>query len=97
MGMSTHVVLLRSKDDPTYQKYLKVILACREAGVDYPPEVEEYWRGYDMDSDSLSELEGPLEIRFEPREWGDSYRSGYEIDLDELPPGVKTIRFYNSW
>lgn len=93
MGMSTSVVLLRSKDDPTYQKYLKVLLACKESDIDPPKEVDEYFGGYGIDNDP----ETPLEIDFEPREWSDEYAEGYEIDIDSLPKGVSTIRFYNSW
>lgn len=90
MGMSTSVVLLRSKDDPTYQKNLKVLMACKEAGIDPPKEVDDYFGG---DGDP----EYPLETAFEPREWHNESASGFEIDLNELPPEVKTIRFFNSW
>ena len=93
MGMSTSVILLRSKDDPTYQKNLKVLTACQDAGIDPPKEVDEYFGGYGIDDD----LEAPLEIAFEPREWSDESSEGFEIDIDDLPKGVKTIRFYNSW
>jgi hypothetical protein len=24
-------------------------------------------------------------------------KAGFEIDIDEIPSGVKTIRFFNSW
>ena len=93
MGMSTSVVLLRDKDDPTYQKNLKVLMACKEADIDPPEEVDLYFGGYGVDNDP----EFPLEIDFEPREWKDAEREGYEIGIDSLPVGVKTIRFYNSW
>ena len=94
MGMSTYVKLLRDKDDPTYKKMLKIFLACREADTELPPVVEKYFGEDGIDA----EPEAPLEIEFEAREWSDSDgREGIEIDLDELPPGVKTIRFINSW
>ncbi len=90
MGMSTHVVFLRSKDDEQYQKYLKVFLACVEANTDLPKEVNEYF-GVD------GEIEAPLEVAYKPREWHNEYAEGFEIDVDEIPKGVKTIRFYNAW
>jgi len=91
MEMSTLVELFRSKDDPTYQKYLKILLACQEAGIDPPKEVDDYFGGDGIDNDP----EAPLGIDFEPREWRNDYAEGYEIDIDDLPKGVKTIRFYS--
>ena len=93
MGMSTSVVLLRDKNDTTYQKYLKILLACKESNVDPPKEVDDYFGGDGVYNDP----ETPLEIDFEPREWSNEYAEGYEIDINLLPEGVKTIRFYNSW
>lgn len=93
MSMSTRIVLLRSKDDLGYQRNLKVLLACREAGVDLPPEIDEYFGGCGIDNNP----EYPLEIEFNPRKWQADMCEGFEIDIDGLPEGVKTIRFYNSW
>ena len=93
MGMSTSIVLLRSKDDTTYKKYLKILIACQEANIDIPTEVDEYFGGDGIDCNS----EYPLEIGFKAREWNTDWASGYEIDLKDLPEGVETIRFYNSW
>ena len=93
MGMETSVLLLRDKNDPTYQKNLKVLMACIEADIDLPKEIDDYFGGYGIDNDP----EFPLEIDYEPREWKDAEREGCEIDIDSLPTGVKTIRFYNSW
>lgn len=88
MSMSTHVVFLRSADDPTYQKYLKIYRACEEAGLVAPPEVTSYFEDGE---------EGPLEVRCYPREWNDDMQQGYEIDVSDIPEGVKIIRFWNSW
>jgi len=90
MGMNSYVVLLRSKDDPTYKKYLRVLLGCEAANVTLPPEVDAYFGG-------TTEPEFPLEISYKPREWADECSMGFEVDVDDLPPGVKTIRFVNSW
>ena len=93
MGMSTHIRLLRDRNDSDYQKNLKVLLACKEAEVELPKEVDEYFGGFGTDANP----EEPLEIEFEAREWGNDCSQGYEIDIVDLPKGVRTIRFYNSW
>lgn len=93
MSMSTSVKLLRDKDDPGYQRKLRVLMACKEEGIDPPKEVDDYFGGDGIDN----EPEYPLEIDFEPREWNNKYSEGFEIDINKLPEGVKTIRFYNSW
>lgn len=90
MSMSTHVVFLRDKNDPKHQEKVRVLKACMEAGVELPQKINDYFDG--SDDEDL-----PLEIEYEAREWEDSYRSGYEINIDEIPEGVKTIRFYDSW
>lgn len=93
MSMSTDITLLRDKNDPTYQKNLKVFLACKEAGATLPKEIDDYFGGWGFDNN----IESPLEIPFKPREWSEGDSEGYEIDIDSLPQGVTTIRFYNSW
>ncbi len=93
MGMSTSIVLLRDKKDLQYQKNLKVLISCQEADIDPPKEVDDYFGGDGVDNDP----DFPLEIEFKPREWSDEMAEGVEIDVDKLPPGVKTIRFCNSW
>ena len=91
MSMSTRVVLLRDKNDPEHVKKVAVLRALVEAGIsNWPIEIEAYFDG--MDDEDM-----PLEIDFKPREWKDEYRQGYEIDIEDLPENVKTIRFYNSW
>ena len=93
MSMSTSVILLRDKNDSEYQKKLAVLMACKEAAIDLPKEIDEYFGGDGIDN----EPETPLEIEFEARDWGDESAEGYEIDISDLPSGVKTIRFFNSW
>lgn len=43
MSMSSHVLFLRDKDDLQYQKFLEILLSCREAGIDPPKEVDDYF------------------------------------------------------
>ena len=93
MGMSTHILLLKSKHDLEYKKNLKVLLACQEAGVKLPKEIDEYFGGNGVDNNP----EYPLELDFEPTKWKGKYKEGYEIDVSKIPSGTKTIRFYNSY
>jgi len=93
MGMSTSVKLLKSKHDLEYKKNLKVLLACKEADVELPKEIDEYFGGDGVDNDP----EYPLEIDFKPTKYIDECTDGYEIDVSLLPSGTKTIRFINSY
>ena len=88
--MSTSIKLLRDKNDMQYQKFLKILNACIEARINPPKEVDDYFGGED-------DPEYPLEIQFDAREWSDEACNGLEIDIADLPDGVKTIRFYNCW
>ena len=90
MGMSTCVTLLRDGNDAEHKKKVAVLRACFEAKVQLPPEIEEYFEGsYIEDS--------PLVIEFKARTINGEECQGFEIDIDELPENVKTIRFCNSW
>lgn len=89
MGMSTHVVGFRPPDDD-WKKMKAVYDACTAAGVDPPREVSEFFEDGPPDP-------AGVEVKLSPREWVADGRSGYEVDVDTLPPGVKVIRFYNSW
>ena len=86
------VILLRDRHSSTYQRYLPILMACKNADIDPPPEVNDYFGGDGVDCDP----EYPLEIEFQSKAWKDDYNEGFEIDLSELPDGVKTIRFYSS-
>lgn len=93
MSMSSRVIFLRDKNDSQYQKFLQILLACKNAGIDPPKEIDDYFGGDGIGNDP----ETPLQISFEPRNWKGDMSEGFEIDIDEIPSGVKTIRFYNSW
>lgn len=90
VSMSSCVVLLRDRNDTSYLQKLAVLHACEAAGIEPPDEI------YDYFGEALNP-ESPLEIEYKPRVWKAGMREGFEVDLDTLPEGVKTIRFYNSW
>lgn len=93
MSMYSYIELLRDSEDEEYQRFLKIRMLCEEAKVSAPTQVQEYFGG-------TQESDYPLRIDFkEPRKYssacGDA--SGLEIDIADLPKGVKTIRFVNSY
>jgi hypothetical protein len=101
MGAYLHLKLLRCSDDDDYQKKLKVLLACIDADVDLPPSINEYFGGDGVDNDP----EYPLEISYNVDgdnldcivNYSDECSEGYEIHVDKLPDGVKTIRVCISY
>jgi hypothetical protein len=92
MSTSYHIRMIRSEDDPGYQKMLAVKKACDEAGVKWPQEVSNYFDGCD---DEIA----PLEIPFDDEacEWSEYGARGFEIAVDDIPKDTKRIRFYCSW
>ena len=93
MGCSLNVTFLRDKNDQTYKKMLSVFKSCIDAEIEIPEQVDLFFGGDGIDN----EIEYPLEVQFNPREWRDDYSEGFEIDVDEIPNGVKTIRVKISY
>jgi hypothetical protein len=88
MSVDLHVTAFRPPDDKW--KKMKVIWkACNDAGVPVPEEVSEFFNWENPDSNGV---EVPLGVAL--REWNDEYRSGYQINISELPSNVKYIRAY---
>ena len=104
MGMSTFITFMRSQDDATYQRYLKVLRACKEAQMDPPKEVQEYFECYSW-KDINNEVEvTPLTVPHAERPESvreisdpDSASDIWEVDMTKLPQGVRYIRFSNSY
>jgi len=95
MGMSTHVVGFISPDNELYQKHLKVLRACIDAEVsELPKETAEYF-GCEYPEEYL--IEEKLETHVPVHEYGADMQEGYEIIVSEIPKGVHTIRFVNSY
>lgn len=94
MSASMSVLGLRTKEDPTYKKNLKVLIACVEAGVKkLPEEVAEY---FDSEYAEMCLAEEVLTMKLPLNKWRDKYYGGYELKVSEIPEGVETIRFYIS-
>ena len=89
MGSEMSIDFLRDGSGHEHQKKAKVLNACLEAGVEPPPAILDYFGGgYDGNS--------PLLMSFQPKEISDDNIEGWEIDIDDIPEGTKTIRFYRS-
>lgn len=91
MGMSTHFVGIRPPDDD-WKKHKAVWDACIKARVDIPKATLDFFEGETPDpSGVLVELDAIAD------EWSTDSAEGFELDIEKLPPGVKRVRFYNSW
>ncbi len=76
--------------DERWQQMKAVYDACTAAGIDVPDEVMRFFN-----------YEGPdpagVVIDIPSREWKSDYYSGTEVDVADIPDGVRTIRFVISW
>lgn len=89
MGMSTHLIGIMPADQRFNE--MKAIWDACEAGNIAPPEEVYKFFGHERPTAN------GLTVGIDARDWCDDYRQGLEIDIADLPPGVKTLRFYNSW
>jgi len=92
MGMSTHVVGFRPEDDE-WKKMKKVWESCDAAGIRPPDEVMAFFE-YEEPGDKPGQ---EVQLGNAAKEFADEYSTGFEIDLEQLPPGIRYLRFYNSW
>lgn len=95
MGMSTHVIGFISPEDEAYKKHMKVLVACKEAGIEKLPKESATYFGFETPDINL--LEEFLEIKVPVHKYSEDMQEGYEVIVSEIPPGVHKIRFYNSW
>jgi hypothetical protein len=91
MGMSTHVVGFVAPD-AEYLKKVKAWRACTEAGVQPPPELVKLFDGNEPQE---AGMEVNLGRAVSP--WSGNAAQGVEVDVTQLPKGVRIVRFYNSW
>ncbi len=97
MGMSTNVIGFRPPDDQ-WKKMKAIWDSCKEAGIDPPEEVEDF---FESDPD-----EKGIEIKLSAlsddsheccTEWSNANAEGYEVEVSKIPKNITHIRFYNSW
>ncbi len=89
MSMSSHVVGFM-EPDAEFKKMYAVYTACREANVEPPDEVDEYFQ-YET-PDELG-----MQVGLDLTEYKDDMQEGYELRVSEIPKGVTVIRFFNSY
>jgi len=89
MGMSTHVVGIRPPDED-WRKMKAAYDACAAAGLEPPEAVSRFFEWEEPD-------ESGVVVEIPTRPFKAEMREGFEVDVDALPEGVKTIRFYNSY
>lgn len=95
MSMSTWVIGLRTVNDPIYKKHLAVLKACDEADIEIlPKETTAYFKSEYTD---ISIAEEVLTVKIPFTEKSEDGTHSYEIKVSEIPQGVETIRFCNSW
>jgi hypothetical protein len=96
--MSTHVVGIKPPDEK-WRQMKAVYDACIEAEVEIPEEVREFFE-HDTPDDAgvVIDLDDDYAPSPAVSKWSDGKeRSGFEVKLEELPEGIKIIRFYNAW
>jgi hypothetical protein len=92
MGMSTRVVGFQPADERW--KQMKLIWdTCEAAGLIAPNAVYEFF-GDEPPGDKPGRVVD-LEAVLVP--WRDEGSEGFQLEVSQIPPNVKVIRFYNSW
>lgn len=94
MGMSSHVVGYFEANEE-YRKKAAAFAACAAAGVDPPDSLRNHDPG-EVGPDApgpMLELHNHRAVKKYQRD----RQTGFEIDLEKLPEGVRYLRFYNSW
>lgn len=99
MSSSIHAFGLRDGTSLEHRRKTGVLLACQEAGVSLPAELADYFRvagrGLEHvhpDDALLVELDSSVVTPYDGK-----WQKGLDVNLDRLPQGIKTIRFYNAW
>jgi hypothetical protein len=94
MSMSTHVVGFHPPDG-TWKKMKQVWDACKLADIEPPDRVWDFFGGEEPDDAGVT-----VELQVDHRAvkpYKTNSEEGLEIILENLPPDVTIIRFYNSW
>lgn len=89
MGMSLHVVGFAEPDEK-WRQMKAVYDACAAASIQVPAEVIRFFGGAAPD-------DAGKEISIPEREWRGNSAEGIEISLADIPPAVKTLRFFAAW
>ena len=91
MSMSTYIIGFRPPNDE-WTKMKRVYDTCVVAGVGIPNEVDDFFNGEKPDPAGVE-----VNIKSALEEYHDNCSSGFQVDLQKLPKGIKFLRFVNSW
>lgn len=92
MSMSTFVYGIKPPN-AEWKKMKAVWDACCEANIEVPEEVREFFGDESPDPSGVLVDLKEAKVARPYHEEGE----GFEVDIDSLPKGVKTIRFVNTW
>lgn len=90
MGMMTFVKGLRDANDPKHVKMVAALKACLAASIKMPPELEAYF-------DGTANPDRALEVEIKSTDGNGEMEKYIDVVVADIPPGVKVIRFTNSW
>lgn len=94
MSMSRHVVGFAPPDEE-WKKMKAVWDACKAADIDVPQYVKTFFNDEEPDNAGvevdLETLEGVCS------EWRTEMCDGFEIDVANIPPHIKKIRFFTAY
>lgn len=96
MSMSTHVKGIIPPDE-TWLKMKVIYDNCIDADIEVPDKVMEFFDYEEPDNSGVVIDLSTKQYSNICREWSDDMSSGYELDVKDIPEGVRTLRFYNSW
>jgi hypothetical protein len=89
--MSTYVMAFKGQDEE-WSNMKNVYEACQKANIAVPEEVMEFF-----ENKKPSIYGANVDIKSATSKWNEDMQEGLEVDLTELPDGVRFIRFINSW
>lgn len=84
--------------DDKWNKMKAVYDSCSIAGIPIPNEVNSFFNGEGPDDKGIIIAFERLKALGAVKSWDDGdMRVGFEVTLEKLPPGIKIIRFVNSY
>ena len=97
MSMSAHVTGFKPVDDK-FKRMFNAYKACEQAGIDIPDEVNSFFEGEPPDPTGIKiRLSSAYKDEDGVSKYSAEMQDGYEVNLDELDPDIRIIRFYCAY
>jgi hypothetical protein len=98
MGMSSYVLFLRDLDGE-FKKMMEIKKFCDSKNVSYPEEVTKYFGdALNYHDEYIPGYMAKIEVKREIlKESSSDSCNFYDVDVTNIPPGTKTIRFVSSY